>query len=509
MLEKFKKLIENIENSTISFHYFVLSFFFVTFLRSFLECFSDTEALGTIKPILILDYTLSYIVFAVAIILLLHLATKTEVIKVAKVVLSGFIILVSVPFTDMLLSGGKGYDIAYLLPEIHGNLFLRFITFFGEFYSSGLGATPGIRIEIAFVLLGAFIYFFLKKLKFLKNIFCVFLLYSIIFSVFATPYASKLLLTILNLEMEHPQILTVYFFPVILFLLGLSLFYFADKNYFKIILKDARPFRLAYYETMFFLGILIALKNFDFTLNSQLVFSFIFIPISIAFAWIYSVMTNNLQDCEIDKISNKGRPLIKGNIDSITYKKISWFLLFFALAYSGLVGFVAFFLILLFIGNYFLYSMPPFRLKRVTFFSKSLIALNSLILVMLGFNLASGIPIENFPITNPVFFLVLLLLTALINFIDIKDYEGDKQAGIKTLPVWLGLKRSKIVISIFFALTYSLICFMAKEIATLVFFLLAGCLVVFFINREDYKEKYVFSVILASIFYLTFKFLFF
>lgn len=509
MLEKFKKLIEKIENSPAPFHYFVLSFFFATFLRSFLECFSDTDAWGTVKLILILDYTLSYVVFATAIILLLHLATKTEVIKVAKVVLSGFIVLVSVPLIDMLLSGGKGYDIAYLLPEVHGNLLLRFITFFGEFYSSGLGATPGIRIEITFVLLGAFIYFFLKKIKFLKNIFCVFLLYSIIFSVFATPYTNKLLLTILNLEMVHPQILTVYFFPVVLFGLGLFLFYFTNKNYFKIILKDLRPFRLVYYEIMFFLGILIALKNFTFTLTPNNLFAFVFIFLSIIFAWVYSVMTNNLQDIEIDEISNKNRPLVKGEISSIAYKKIAGLSFFLALFYSGLAGFTAFFIILLFIGNYFLYSMPPFRLKRVPFFSKSLIALNSLILIMLGFSITSGVPIENLPISNPAFFLVLLSLTALINFIDIKDYEGDKQAGIKTLPVLLGLKRSKIIISIFFALVYLLVCFMAQEVTTLVFFLLVGGLIVYFINRKDYKEKYVFSVILASIFYLIIKFLLF
>lgn len=93
------------------------------------ECFSDTDPFGALKLILITDYTLSYIVFATAIILLVHLVTKTELIKVAKVILPGFIVLISVPINDLIMSGGKGYDIAYLLPEIHGNLLHRFLLF--------------------------------------------------------------------------------------------------------------------------------------------------------------------------------------------------------------------------------------------------------------------------------------------------------------------------------------------------------------------------------------------
>jgi 4-hydroxybenzoate polyprenyltransferase len=327
--------------------------------------------------------------------------------------------------------------------------------------------------------------------------------------VFALPYAIKFILDLFSLGKEYSQILTVSFFPFILFLIAIPLLYFANKNYFKIILKDIRLFRLLHYELMFVVGTVLALKISDFDLSVKSLFSFIFIPLSIAFAWIYSVMTNNIQDYAIDKISNQQRPLVQGKINPVLYNKIAWGFFFSALIYPGLVGFPAFFVILLFIGNYFLYSMPPFRLKRVPFFSKTLIALNSLILVMLGFTIVSGVSIENIPVSNSLFFLVLIILTGLINFIDIKDYEGDKQAGIKTLPVLLGLKRSKFIISIFFALTYLLICFLAKEIITLIFFLIAGGLMVYFINRVNYKEKYVFGIILASLFYIIFKFLFF
>jgi len=252
---------------------------------------------------------------------------------------------------------------------------------------------------------------------------------------------------------------------------------------------------------------LFALKNYNFTLTTDNLFCFIFIPIAIVSAWIFSVITNNIQDVETDKISNKERPLIKESMDPVFYNRIAWLFFFLALIYAGFINFTAFFVILLFIGNYFLYSMPPFRLKRVPFFSKIFISLNSLILLMLGFVLISGISIENIPISNSLFFLILIMLTAVINFIDIKDYEGDKKEGIKTLPVLMGLKRSKILISIFFAIAYLFVCFLTKDLSTLIIFFVLGCLQVYLINRKNYNEKYIFIIYLSSVLYLITQYL--
>jgi len=122
-----------------------------------------------------------------------------------------------------------------------------------------------------------------------------------------------------------------------------------------------------------------------------------------------------------------------------------------ALFYAGVVNFPTFFIISLFIGNYFLYSAPPLRIKRIPFFSKLLISLNSLILIILGFFIITG-SIINFPWEITIVFLIGA--TAVANFIDIKDYEGDKKVGVKTLPVILGIRKAKFLISLFFILTY-------------------------------------------------------
>ena len=73
---------------------------------------------------------------------------------------------------------------------------------------------------------------------------------------------------------------------------------------------------------------------------------------------------------------------------------------------------------------------------------KLVISLNSLALAILGFftitNSIRNIPVIIFPI-------FLIGITAMANMIDIKDYHGDKQVGIKTrLRQW----RNRLVIMV-------------------------------------------------------------
>jgi 4-hydroxybenzoate polyprenyltransferase len=161
-----------------------------------------------------------------------------------------------------------------------------------------------------------------------------------------------------------------------------------------------------------------------------------------------------------------------------------------------MVHFRAFFFILLFCGNYFLYSMPPLRLKRIPFFSKLFISLNSLILVLLGYATVCG-SFTGFPKLLIAYFLVLF--TAAINFIDIKDFEGDRENGIGTLPVLLGLKRAKVVIGMFVMVTYLALILIFKKPYVLVPLGILGSLQFALINRKQYSENLVFAVYLLSL----------
>jgi 4-hydroxybenzoate polyprenyltransferase len=204
-------------------------------------------------------------------------------------------------------------------------------------------------------------------------------------------------------------------------------------------------------------------------------------------------MTNNLADLKIDQVSSPKRPLIKNEIPKKQYQNLSWVILILTLVYSGIVSFESLFLILLFTGNYFLYSMPPLRLKRVPLLSKLVISGNSLIVLLAGYSLSTDI--TKFPLFITGFFLIHL--TAMLNFIDLKDYRGDKGAGIKTLPVILGLEKSKQLIGLFFVISYPLVSFMVNKAFSL--FFLGGVLQFFLINRKNYDEKPVLITYLITV----------
>jgi len=124
----------------------------------------------------------------------------------------------------------------------------------------------------------------------------------------------------------------------------------------------------------------------------------------------------------------------------------------------------------------------------------------------MGYNLITGS--MNIPGVIAVFFLVFF--TAAINFIDIKDYEGDKKAGIKTIPVVFGLRNSKIIIGLFFLMSYPALYIVFRENCLMPVLIVFGLAQFFLINKKNYNEKQILTVYLFSlvflVFYLIFKF---
>ncbi|MFB6088627.1 MAG: UbiA family prenyltransferase, partial [Candidatus Aenigmatarchaeota archaeon] len=443
-------------------------------------------------------YYVSYIALAMLLILLFYIATRTDVIKIARVVLPSFIILNLAPLLDLIISQGKGYKMTYMLPGVHDNLILRFFTFFGDF--TGQGITPGQRIEIALVLLGSLIYFYIKNSNLIKSLFYTLLTYTLLFILAALPIILNKVLGLTN--MEYMNLLLTQLFLLIIFVTGIILSYLINRDRIKIFFDDIRPWRLLHFELMFALGLILGMDASLRIFNITDLFNLMLIAISIAFAWLYALVSNNIHDYEIDKISNKERPLIKPKIGYKDYKRTEKIFPLLALFYAVFVNFQTLFFILLSIGTAFLYSVPPLRLKRIPFFSKLFISLGSLLLVMLGFTFVAG-TVHGFP--NIILAILLIGFTAAMNFIDIKDYEGDKKAGIKTVPVLLGLKKAKLFTGLFFILTYSSFYFIAKDL--LIPAILLGVVQFYLINRKDYNEKHVFLVYSFSLLVLLFYFL--
>jgi len=498
LLDNIEKNINSLENSKISFIYFILTFLFATTLRNFLETFSTNIPISLES---FSHFDISYVFLALALIILFHIATKERIEKIARIILPCFLILMIVPIIDLAISGGEGYEITYMFPQKHKDLAYRFITFFGSDLESGI--TPGIKTEVALVLLGSFIYFYIKKRGFIKSLFFSFLIYSLIFIYLAMPFVMEGFFGLINWYYDYSSLLLRNFYIFLIFFLLIWIFFLYKKEYLIEIIKDIRPFRLLHFELMFFLGTIWALLSDTGVglLNRDIFYYFnrVFVMISVLFAWLFSVITNNLTDFEIDKVVSSKRPLVSKKILKRDYRLIAGIFFILSLIYSVIVSFEALFLITLFIGNYFLYSMPPLRLKRIPFFSKLFISLNSLILFMLGYFFV----VKNIEIPTNIIFLFLIFFTAAFNFIDIKDYKGDKKVGIKTLPVIFGLRKSKIIIGLFFLIAYFAVWFIIiKDIFFLPFLFLIGLIQFFLINKKNYKESSIFLVYFLTIFLL-------
>ncbi|HPG31703.1 MAG TPA: UbiA family prenyltransferase, partial [bacterium] len=203
-------------------------------------------------------------------------------------------------------------------------------------------------------------------------------------------------------------------------------------------------------------GILIAGKTQPLIIDFQKFYEIFFTLISVFYAVVYSTISNNFADIKIDSISNPGRPLPKQSVDAGEYSKAGKIILVLSLFFGLTASFKIFIVSFLFMFFYHIYSKPPIRFKRFFIISKICISINSMILSFAGYLIFKN-NLESYPAIFICFFLIVL--TLVINFIDLKDFDGDKADNIKTIPVVFGLKNAKIICGFFFIFTYIIAAF--------------------------------------------------
>lgn len=486
---RFSNLIESLENLQTPFSYYVVTFVAIVVLRDFVEDFSAHATPDV--PAIFIHFFLSYTALSAALIVILQALTDVDVRRVSRVVMVSFALIWLAPVLDILIGGLNVFAPAYITESQH--LLTDYFTYFGPLVKSGV--TPGMRIEIGCAILLALGYTLLKTKSMGKGIVSVFLTYTIIFAYIAMPA----ILTRLGI---HPE-LTPLFLPKFYFLLTVAqILYLLYRLYpgpFLTMVRDVRPLRLFHYQFMFVFGVCLAVY-YGYADLSQLsipVLDLILIFFSITFAWLYSIVTNNLEDIEIDAITNPNRVTITKSIDGKTYQQIGWLLLTLATLCALLINFSYTFMLWLFIGIYFIYSMPPLRLKRFFLVSKFLLGLNALVLAIAGYMYVTGNSIHEFPIAFIPFFLVGMTLA--LNFIDIKDYAGDKQAGIQTMSVLFGQKKAKQVIGVSFMLCYLMLFYIIGDSRLLLPLLFGGAVQFYFVNKKHYQEWLILVTHLVSL----------
>lgn len=439
-------------------------------------------------------YYLSYISLALVLVALGHLALRESPQKTARLVLPFFFCLLIAPCVDLMITRGAGAPINYIYAPDPVPLLRRLLLFFGPPMKSGV--TTGMRIEIAGVLCLAFIVLRVKGGSWVRCITSTVLLYMVIFCYVATPYfVEKALRGVVphySFSLKHVD----YAYLLISYLLLGFLAWREDSAGFRAVWTNIRPFRLAHYELMFVLGFSIAGFRWRDLIAGAKFVEGLLLCVSIGYVWLFAVLSNDLEDEAIDRIANPGRPLSKGSLTRGKCARWAGLCLGLAAISAYAVHPVPMLLILGFAANYTVYSVRPLRLKRIPVLSKLTISGNSLLLVVLGFMFAGHSPYE-VPGAYVAFFLILATLA--MNFIDLKDWLGDCQCGIKTLPVLFGMKRAQRVVAAFWLAAHLAFAMMVPTRWLAVAVCLAGVVQAVLLCRKKYSERPVFAVYLITL----------
>lgn len=491
------RVIESFENKKIPFYYYILSLIGLTMIRHFLEAFSSRDnyfnysaARTTTNTI---HYTLSFITIGLLVALLISLIARVNIEKVLRATMSAMLLILLCPILDIIISGGKGTDLTYLNTtyESSASIWKMYYTYCSN---CGRSIPPGLKIEVGIFLSLIFAYALLKKAGVLRSLVTAWSAYTIIFITAGSPFIISYIQSALGYPAFVDSQTLLYFFLLVDFVLLLVTGYLMDKKMFTALLADMRWPRILYYELVLLFGAAVSLKYQPAaslkTLLADRMFA-INLPlamISVLFAGLFSIMINNLNDIDIDKISNPHRPLINGCIDIPLYTSLAYVFMGLALFYAGMADGNIFLIIATTISSYYLYSSPPIRFKRVPVLSKAVIGLNSFALAILGFLLAHH-DLRSFP--PEMAWIFLLGITLASNFIDLKDVQGDKAAGILTLPVLIGERWTKLLTgTIFFCVSLSFYFVFEKAFAWPLL-MLNGALFFYLMNKSNYKDWHI------------------
>lgn len=538
-----RALINKIENMEISFLGIISLFFMAMFVRTFLENYANLLNFYHMSSFIdtFFHYPIFFSIIFLFTIIIAKILTKENIYKITKVIALFSFIIILPPIVDLIVN--KGGQIPYIfISNNYPLLFKSFITYFG---GGAIGLGIKTEVAVALTVFGCYIY---NKTKNKKSVLAgIFLLYSAIFIMLAFPtfvfsiqntftkeYKSTNFNNIIDfyykqepsrivtgdktfildksnflpesiqkIQNQYSITLSIIFLITSMLLIFWSLFLHSSKKFFAVI-KNFRYLRIVHYLLLASFGVYIGIgflgKNpigslFDFMSFTSLFFA-------ILFAWLFAVWENDEIDIEIDKISNQNRPLINTQIffSIKEWQILKYIFLFYSLSFAFLCSFYTFTFIILFILIYHIYSVPPLKLKRFLGISSLLIAINALLTVLMGFFISSGTENLNaFPSRYAFGILIIFLLVE--NIKNIKDIEGDKREGIKTLPVILGEKRGKLVIGVCLFLGALLVPFIFYlDLYTLALAIFFGFILFLLTNRKKFEEKYIFLTYFIYVF---------
>lgn len=486
MQKYLEKIVSVVENAPLTFITWAISFLSLIAGRLLVESW-----LGNFKTasglFFFYEFTHTFLFFLLAYILFVLFFKKIIKITLEKslnILLLGYLVILTPPIFDFIISGGKGFWSFYKFDSLQG-LAIRFATFFGD--KPEIGITYGVRIEVALAVIFFFFYSFIKTRKIFVSLATGFLSYAIFFILGTFPSwiaiaiqgFSKGFLNINDLDVAQmfltpakifsrdiPDMMSalnikmsIIYSLVLTFVILIALF-FSFRKKFLAFLANARFPQLIYHAGLLSVGLGLSIKfsRIDWYVNFFNILSFFLMIEAVFLAWLASVVANDLVDKKIDRETNNQRPLTQNIFSEKEYAAIGIVLFLASILFAAIVSFKAALFLLAYQALAWIYSSWPLRLKRFPLIATFASAMASLMILFAGFSLGSPTEsIQELPFS--IVIMIAISFTLSLPIKDFKDIEGDKKDSVFTIPVIFGEQWGKIIVGagIFFSFLLSVV----------------------------------------------------
>ncbi len=488
------------------------------FLRVFVE-----QALAVARPLtnleIIMEFVHSFYFFTLAILsiwLLLSLILKMKPQKFSYIFIFSMLLVLVPPVLDMIKTGGQVYWSFYILSS-PSDLWKQYLTAFGHLPSGIVYFGTRIVFIATVILVSALVWILTKKIW--KTFLVAFLTYSILFIMGAFPsflyYAYVFFSRSGKVSAVHsfdiagnlgaPEKIFGVIFPsfqytlayklnyvyfILLVALLAVMFYLESREKFLAALKNLRLPQAIYHAGIFLIGMSLGFLQYqnNFHLNIFSVMAVIILLISVILSWIASVVVNDIYDARIDLVSNTERPLPRNVFTRWEYLQFGLICFFLALLGGETIGLSFFIFLVVYQVLAWIYSAPPFRLKKLPIVATLVSSMASLTILFLGFSLVSdGQTIHT--LSWRIIFLLLIAYTLSLPIKDFKDIEGDKKEGVLTVPVLLGEKKARLVVAAGVFVSYALSVFFLNEMKLFPWAMLCATVSFVIINNPEVTPR--------------------
>ncbi len=365
-------------------------------------------------------------------------------------------VIILVPFFDFFSTRGSGGWILYGFDT--DSLLHVYLNCFNPFVELG-SVTRGVRLEVLILFLSCFYAaFYVFRTSFVRALLLALSIYTMIFLYGYLPGLYGMLgmdfhnlsgRAVTQVTRTH-KLLFMYLAPFALNLaMVAALLHREDRETLKSAASFLYPSRLFFYILLLAFGFLFVADQsglYPRICNAEDCMKFLSAAISVTTLFVYAKILNDVNDVEIDRISNKGRP-IAGNIVSVdSANQVMAVLLPISLifALASEVSFIFYWLFLLATSH--VYSAGPFRFRRYY-------PLGHLILSAIGASvfLAGGSLVKSYDAYfalrhEEILVYIFLAFFFLAHVKDFKDIEGDSAGGVFNILKHIGLPRTMGVV---------------------------------------------------------------